>query len=226
MRFLCLHGAGTNAEIFEIQSGGISYDLAKYGHTFKYYDGCMEAEVEPRTSPRPPHLKIRKLKGLFTGPFYNHYPRDRAPGEYLAPAMKHVYDIIEREGPFDAVMGFSQGAALACAMIVHHAKTHQEPLFKVAVFICGAAPFDSTGNEVIPDTSAEGEYPVKIPTANIVGKQDELYPSSMHLSRLCEPSKMSFHDHGSKHMVPFDVENTNAMVAAIEATVQKALRGE
>ncbi|GAT18779.1 DUF341 family oxidoreductase [Aspergillus luchuensis] len=190
MRFLCLHGAGTNAEIFEIQSGGISYDLAKYGHTFKYYNGCMEAEVEPRTSsPHALHTKdkIRKLKGLFNGPFYNHYPRDRAPGEYLAPAMKHVYDIIEREGPFDAVMGFSQGAALACAMIVHHAKTHQEPLFKVA---------------------------------------DELYPSSIHLSRLCEPSKMSFHDHGSKHMVPFDVENTNAMVAAIEAAVQKALKGE
>ncbi|GKZ79621.1 hypothetical protein AnigIFM56816_003824 [Aspergillus niger] len=214
MRFLCLHGAGTNAEIFEIQSGGITYDLAKYGHTFKYYNGCMEAEVEPQ------------LKGLFTGPFYNHYPRDRAPGEYLAPAMKHVYDIIERDGPFDAVMGFSQGAALACAMIAHHAKTHQEPLFKVAVFICGAVPFDSTGNEIIPEPSAGDEYPVNIPTANIVGKQDELYPSSMRLSRLCDPSKMSFHDHGSKHMVPFDVKNTEAMVAVIEAAVQRALRGE
>ncbi|PYI03475.1 hypothetical protein BO78DRAFT_432081 [Aspergillus sclerotiicarbonarius CBS 121057] len=214
MRFLCLHGAGTNAEIFEIQSGGISYDLAKKGHTFKYYNGCMEAEVEPQ------------LKGLFPGPFYNHYPRDQVPGENLAIAMKHVYQIIEREGPFDAVMGFSQGAGLACAMIAHHAKTHQEPLFKLAVFICGALPYDSTGSEVLAVPPPGGDYPVQIHTTNIVGKQDELYPSSMHLYGVCDPAKARFYDHGSRHLVPFDVENTEAMVAAIDASIQRALTGQ
>ncbi|PWY83451.1 hypothetical protein BO70DRAFT_379263 [Aspergillus heteromorphus CBS 117.55] len=212
MRFLCLHGAGTSAEIFEIQTGGITYDLSKKGHTFKYVNGYMEDAVEP------------ELKDIFEGPFYSHYPRDQAPREKLAPAIKHVQQIIEKDGPFDAVMGFSQGAALACALIVQHAQTHQEPLFKLAVFICGAAPFDSTGSAHM--SAPAGEYPVQIPTTHIVGKQDPVYPQSMRLFRLCEPGKVQFYDHGSKHMVPFDMKNTEAMVAAIEASVQRAGGGE
>ncbi|PYH91927.1 hypothetical protein BO71DRAFT_384662 [Aspergillus ellipticus CBS 707.79] len=209
MRFLCLHGAGTSAEIFEIQSGGITYDLAKKGHTFKYANGYMEDAVEPQ------------LKDIFPGPFYSHYPRDRAPGEKLAPAIKHVQQIIESDGPFDAVMGFSQGAAIAAAMIAQHAQTHQEPLFKLAVFICAATPFDSTGNEFL--SAPAGEYPIQIPTTHIVGKQDPLYAYSMRLFRLCEPGKAQFYDHGSKHMVPFDMKITEAMVAAIEVSIRRAL---
>lgn len=122
-------------------------------------------------------------------------------------------------------MGFSQGAALAAALIAHHSKTHPDspPLFRAAVFLCGGLPWDSSGVEYLvpkPDT-----YPITIPTANIVGKLDPLYPESMKLYQLCEPSKAAFYDHGSKHMVPFDAKNTDEIVRVIEETVDKAIRG-
>jgi len=69
------------------------------------------------------------------------------------------------------------------------------------------------------------EFPIRIPTAHIVGKLDSLYPESMKLYGLCEPANAAFYDHGSKHMVPFDQKNTTAMVKTIEDTIAKAMRG-
>ncbi|KAJ5203744.1 uncharacterized protein N7498_004623 [Penicillium cinerascens] len=214
MRFLCLHGAGTNGEIFEIQTGGIRQQLEKKGHTFKFVNGKMDAAVES------------ELEGVVDGPFYNHYPRDPTlPSAHLVEAFEHIRNLIITKGPFDAVMGFSQGGALAAALIAHHSKTHpsEPPLFRAAVFICSGAPWESAGLAYIspqPDT-----YSIAIPTAHIVGKTDPLYPESMKLYGLCEPSKAAFYDHGSKHMVPFDKENTEQMTRVIEQTVAKAIRG-
>ncbi|PTU18870.1 hypothetical protein P175DRAFT_0484507 [Aspergillus ochraceoroseus IBT 24754] len=214
MRFLCLHGAGTGAEVFEIQSGGIIQALESQGHKFKFINGKVNTEVEP------------ELKGIFPPPFYSHYPRDTAPGTDLSKAIEYTLDIIARDGPFDAVLGFSQGAALAFSLLMHHAQTHPSspPLFKTAVFICGAAPYELSGLTLF--SLKEGQaYPVSIPTAHIVGKLDPLYPVSMDLYASCEPSMAELYDHGSKHMIPFDVKNNDAMVAVIERTIQRALRG-
>jgi predicted esterase len=132
---------------------------------------------------------------------------------------------ITEHGPFDAVMGFSQGAALAASLIINHRKKNptSAPLFRAAVFICGVRPWDGAGMERIlpqPDT-----YPIQIPTANIVGKLDSVYKESVQLFELCEPAQAAFFDHGSKHMVPFDLRNTEEMVRVIEETVKKAMRG-
>ncbi|KAF9884472.1 hypothetical protein FE257_001733 [Aspergillus nanangensis] len=214
MRFLCLHGAGTSAEIFEIQSGGITQALEDEGHEFVYVDGRQESEPEP------------ELKGAGIPPFFTHYPRDRAPGEDLIRAFEHITNIIETQGPFDGVMGFSQGAGVSSALIAHRAKTNQKPLFKLAVFICGAAPFDAATNGKEFLTAPEGQYPIDIPTTNIVGKLDHVYDMSMSLYGLCEPSKTEFYDHGSRHLIPFDVENTNNMTAAVRKTIARAMRGD
>ncbi|KAI9933880.1 hypothetical protein ASPWEDRAFT_148352 [Aspergillus wentii DTO 134E9] len=211
MRFLCLHGSGTSDEIFEIQSGGLRQQLEENGHDFIFMNGRLEAKPEP------------ELEGICDGPFYNHFPRDVAPSENLAKAFEHTLNFMQREGPFDAVMGFSQGGSLAASMIIDHAKTHDKPLFKLAVFICSAIPFERTGTHPILPT--DDGYPIIIPTANIVGNQDYVYPQSMHVYGLCDPSKSAFYDHGSKHGIPFDQKNTTAMTEVVEKTIERALRG-
>jgi predicted esterase len=130
---------------------------------------------------------------------------------------------MEREGPFDAVMGFSQGAALAYSLLDHHVHTKgpdAPPLFKAAVFICAGIPYELDGKG--PVSLPEGEYRVRIPTAHIVGRQDPLYEQGMKLFRLCEPGKAEVYDHGGKHMIPFDAGNNDKMVEIIEWAIEKA----
>ncbi|CAG8424849.1 unnamed protein product [Penicillium salamii] len=213
MHFLCLHGAGTNGDILELQTGGLYQKFSEDGHRFTYVNGSQPAKVED------------ELEGLVDGPFFNHYSRGESPGATVMEAFQHTRAIIEAQkatgDPFEGVLGFSQGAGLAASMIVHHSRTRpaEPPLFRVAVFICGAAPWEPSGLERLV---RKDDYPLKIPTANIVGKLDHVLPESMKLLEICEPSQTSFHDHGMKHMVAFDPKNTEEMTRVINEAIAKA----
>ncbi|KAL4937236.1 hypothetical protein BDV06DRAFT_203330 [Aspergillus oleicola] len=219
MRFLCLHGGSTSGEIFEIQSGGLTQALEQAGHKFHFMNGRLDSDCEP------------ELKCIVPPPFYNHYPRDISPGSDLQNAIQYTQRIISREGPFDAVMGFSQGAALAYSLLEHDYTTRKQtetetgssgsPLFKAAVFICAGMPYDLSGKESA-SLPSEGGYVVTIPTAHIVGKQDALFEQGRKLYGLCEPSQAELYDHGGKHMIPFDAERSEDMVRVIERVIERA----
>jgi len=57
-------------------------------------------------------------------------------------AHQFLADYIDEHGPYDAVMGFSQGCSLIGSFLLYHYReTPQEPLpFKAAVFVCGGLP--------------------------------------------------------------------------------------
>ncbi|PYH90745.1 hypothetical protein BO71DRAFT_486851 [Aspergillus ellipticus CBS 707.79] len=209
MRFLCLHGSGTSAELFDLQAGGITQALEEEGHEFVFIDGKIEAEP------------TADFKGSFDGPFYDHYNRGpQPPNGSLAKAFTHTLDIINEQGPFDAVMGFSQGAALAAALIVHWKKTHPQSLFSLAVFICGVRPFESDGMKPIERDSV-GAYPIDIPTVHIFGKKDAVYLDGMGLYGLCDPEKTVLYEHGMGHTIPFGEEETEAMIRAMQDGMKK-----
>jgi len=78
---------------------------------------------------------------LFAGPFFTWYSPGLG-GHTQADAKAELLDLIETEGPFDACLGFSQGAALLSAVMIDHQKTNPfgPGLFKLAIFICAGAP--------------------------------------------------------------------------------------
>ncbi|KAL4883916.1 serine hydrolase FSH [Aspergillus karnatakaensis] len=237
MRFLCLHGGSTSGEIFEIQAGGLTTALEAKGHKFHFINGRLNSDCEP------------ELRGIVPPPYFNHYPRDQPPGVDLKNAIEYTHRLINRDGPFDAVMGFSQGAALAFSLLQHHAQTKGsstdsdeeadvKPLFKAAVFICAGAPYELSGNTFVSfsdpkdfetpvgdtrrrDGRGKG-YMVNIPTAHIVGSQDALHSQGMKLYGLCDQSKAEVYEHGGRHMIPFDEVQNAAMVAVIEKTIERA----
>ncbi|RDW58261.1 hypothetical protein BP6252_13672 [Coleophoma cylindrospora] len=51
---------------------------------------------------------------------------------------------IQENGPYDAVMGFSQGCSLASSFLIAYRSDnpHTAPPFKAAIFICGGIPVD------------------------------------------------------------------------------------
>jgi hypothetical protein len=108
------------------------------------------------------------VDGIYPAPYLCFYPVPTTGN--VADAHGLVWDLIEEEGPFDAVMGFSQvclarppsisagycfpdigtdrgdflqGGALAASFILHHQITHPfaPPPFRLAIFICASLPY-------------------------------------------------------------------------------------
>lgn len=68
--------------------------------------------------------------------------------DLVKQAQAYIEEIIEEEGPFDGVIGFSQGAALAASIMLEHAKTNPfEDIFKLAVFAGASLPFEMSSSK-------------------------------------------------------------------------------
>lgn len=109
MRILCLHGMGTNAEIFQQQTGkppdtttGISSltfkaslrELLPANYVFVFIDGPETCEPAPGVSH------------VFPGPYRRWYSTPTTTK--VTAVHSYITEIIDREGGFDGVMGFSQ----------------------------------------------------------------------------------------------------------------------
>ncbi|KAK4149588.1 serine hydrolase FSH [Chaetomidium leptoderma] len=133
MRFLCLHGMGTNSAIYEAQLSPIRAHLGPE-HEFVFVDGILESE--PADS----------VAGIFPPPFVCYYSKPTQ--DQLEAAYDLVEEVMDEEGPFDGVFGFSQGGALIASILLQRRKTHPTApdLFRVAVFTCASLPFDLDSN--------------------------------------------------------------------------------
>ncbi|OKL56915.1 hypothetical protein UA08_07742 [Talaromyces atroroseus] len=129
MKILCLHGMGTNADIFRAQTASFRSLLPSY-YTFYFPEGEYECAAADG------------IAEVYPGPYLCWYPFPPTL-DHLSEAHELIWNIIEEDGPFDGVMGFSQGAALAASILLHHEKNTplETPPFRFAIFICASLPF-------------------------------------------------------------------------------------
>ncbi|MCJ1355411.1 MAG: hypothetical protein MMC33_005402 [Icmadophila ericetorum] len=141
----------------------------------------------------------------------------------FAPALSDLENYVLTEGPFDAVIGFCQGACLAASLLIHHSgRGRSDPIFKCAIFICGIEPWNL--QEACKYDAAVDEELIRIPTAIIVGSKDRDYlKASLSLSRLCHAQSRELFDHGRGHTIPRTSDLTVGMAHAIKVTIEKAL---
>ncbi|KAJ5788008.1 hypothetical protein N7457_002998 [Penicillium paradoxum] len=150
MRFLCLHGHGTNSQILETQLEPLRAHLPT-DWEFDFLDGEMAAEPATgemivQNTPTRCHITDEYILSIgidqiFPGP-YLCYHGEPVPSD-VWNAYNLIMDVVREEGPFDGVIAFSQGAAVAATIIAHEAEVNPEAdVFKVAVFLSATMPFD------------------------------------------------------------------------------------
>ncbi|KEF55688.1 uncharacterized protein A1O9_08438 [Exophiala aquamarina CBS 119918] len=132
MRVLCLHGRGSNNEIFRLQTASLRADLDDF--EFHFVQGTVP-HTEGNWS-----LYTNSFSKL---PLYGYY-NGLSPLSILQTETD-LEHIIKTEGPFHGVIGYSGGAALAAEIIIrdelaHPFKLPDERPFQFAVFINGASP--------------------------------------------------------------------------------------
>ncbi|KAI9925511.1 hypothetical protein ASPWEDRAFT_173185 [Aspergillus wentii DTO 134E9] len=144
MRILCLHGKGTSGLVFQTQTISLCHFIPKsLNIEYDFVDGpCRDAPAPGVDLFYPP-------------PYYAFWKE--ATADEISNARKWLSDHIAKSGPYDAVMTFSQGCALASSFLLHHQKEHPDlpPPFKAAIFICGGpalADLKSLGFEIPAET--------------------------------------------------------------------------
>ncbi|ETN44955.1 uncharacterized protein HMPREF1541_09830 [Cyphellophora europaea CBS 101466] len=127
MRLLCLHGYGTNTSVLENQLSAIV--AAGESIECDYLNGEIECQ------------KARGLGAFNIGPFACYY--DNFAPQSVKKAHEMIREVVDDEGPFDGILGFSQGASLAISFLLQHEIDRpQEPYpFKFAMIFSSIISF-------------------------------------------------------------------------------------
>lgn len=149
-------------------------------------------------------------------------------------ALADLREFVDSEGPFDGVMAFSIGAALAAMLLIQE---HQEtpiqqqlkPIFKCAIFFSGGIPCDPAllrrERKTRRCEKESNGIIIHIPTAHIWGANDTLYPKfGPVLKDLCLSELREEFIHEGGHEIPgskdkIGVANT---VKIVKRTIERA----
>lgn len=152
----------------------------------------------------------------------------------MKTALDQLSNFIALEGPYDGVIGYSHGGALAATYLIRHSRLYPgSPLpFKCAIFLSGGIPMDPDAlekDEVKPLHVARDGTLLTLPTANIWGRNDQLWPGTSEiLCGLCDEGTRSVFVHDEGHDVP-SARAKDAVLGAvmsIRRTVDRALNAQ
>lgn len=177
MKILCLHGYGTNAAVLENQmqvflsvadkeiepmylEGEIDAPKAGSEHTFAIHSNAVRLYF-------PPNKRNPGLSAFTKGPFFCYY----SAFDPLSIKKSHemLAEVIEEDGPFDGIVGFSQGGSLAVSYLLQHEIDHPNEAmpFKFAVIFSSIISFtpdpsyceDIIRNLTEPEFKALSKFP-------------------------------------------------------------------
>lgn len=153
-KILCLHGHGTSGSIFKSQTGtSITPSPAHVNNRTKSNQvptAAFRSKLPPSytfdfISAPHPSAPAAGIKAIYSdSPTYTWYREPTPTG--LREAHNWVREYVKRNGPYDAVMGFSQGCSLVATMALYYAFDGHDDQdgegfpFRAAVFICGGVP--------------------------------------------------------------------------------------
>ncbi|KAH6683358.1 serine hydrolase FSH [Halenospora varia] len=209
MRFLCLHGRGTNNQVFETQTAALRYKLGA-NHEFEFVEGSIPSPQAPGLSKFFPSQDQ----------YYSYVASDSIAD--VSSCLDDLGEYVESNGPFDAFMGFSEGATIAMAFLSQHHDLSKASAggIKAAIFICAGKPIKISGKEDTGSTVINEEI-VDIPTLHVIGKRDPVYADSLELSRKCKKDRREVLEFYGGHEVPMSARLVGEIATAFERIVER-----
>lgn len=133
--------------------------------------------------------------------------------------IEYLASVFEEQGPFDGVLGFSQGACVAAVLSALLDKGSLPPniKFDFVVLISGFLPRDPRYAAICDSTSA-GQQISQVKALHVVGKSDDVVEParSYKVMEMFESSEIVEHEKG--HLVPSDKHVRDAIKAFILAS--------
>lgn len=203
VRILFLHGYGQNGE--ESYSKTASIRKALQNSDFVVPNGAVEL-----TSFDSDNLADRDRDLSNVSPRYAwlYAKEDLTYDTINLEAIWHkLKPVLEQQGPFDGIMGFSQGAAAATAIVSileNRIFNVNHPPLKFAVLFCGARPLSTLHDSLYQD--------IQTPSLHYIGQQDVMIPleRSLGLASCYDIAEICYHP--GSHFIPQANQHTEKIV--------------
>ncbi|XP_077224684.1 dihydrofolate reductase-like [Tasmannia lanceolata] len=206
-RFLCLHGFRTSGEIIKKQ-------------VWKWPESVVEKLDLVFVDANFPAEGKSEVEGIFPPPYYEWFQFNPLFTEYrnFEECLAYIEECMIKHGPFDGLLGFSQGAILSAALPGLQAKglaLTKVPKIKFLIIIGGAKLASPTWSEKAYSSQIE------CPSLHFLGATDFLKPHGIKLLESCVEPVVIHHPKG--HTIPrLDEKSLETVLNFIEG-IQKTL---
>ncbi|KAK4432011.1 Dihydrofolate reductase [Sesamum alatum] len=186
MRILCLHGFRTSGSFLRKQIS--KWDPSIFAHFhMDFPDGIFPAGGKS------------EIEGIFPPPYFEWFQFNKDFTEYtnLEECIAYLSEYITSKGPFDGLLGFSQGATLSALLLGYQAQgkiLKEHPPLKLFVSISGSKFRDPSICEVAY------KDPIRVKSVHFIGDKDWLKLPSEELSTAFVNPLVIRHPQG--HTVP------------------------
>ncbi|GMM38761.1 putative serine hydrolase [Saccharomycopsis crataegensis] len=189
-RVLCLHGFAQTGPVFSAKSSGFRKMLKKSKIETLYLDGPVNLTAEDL----PFDASGLGADGNdFKSWWYN------IDDFNIDPAIETVKSYIKEHGPFDGILGFSQGAAFAQLITNNMESLGNTKPVKFAVYFSGYVTKNLPVNEKYLANKIE------IPTLHVMGEQDTVVGNDRSMEfveKYTKPGTATVFKHPGGHYVP------------------------
>ncbi|CAK8569048.1 unnamed protein product [Lathyrus sativus] len=211
-RILCLHGFRTSGQILKkLVSRWPETVLQKLDLVF--IDGQFPAQGKS------------DVEGIFDPPYYEWFQANEDFSEYrnFEECLTYIEDFMLENGPFDGVLGFSQGAFLAAALPgMQEQGVALEKISKIKFLILiSGAMFGGMKYGTPKLASNAFSKPIDCPSLHIIGETDFLKPESIILQKAFVDPVVIHHPKG--HTIPRLDEKSLATMLGFIDTIQGML---
>ena len=148
LRVLCLHGFRTSGKIMKMQMRDVISTCDLFVD-FVFLDAPHEAQGEP-------HEIVKKIWNPRDYSYFEWWNREDKTEEYVGvkKSMKYLESFMCSQGPFDGILGFSQGGAFA-ATLCASATTSNPPKFlsslRFGLLFSAFVPRDETMSSIFKE---------------------------------------------------------------------------
>lgn len=225
-RILCLHGKAQTAESFSKKIGGARRKLER-AFDLTFLDGPIDLEevTQSTTAPSASAGSDSKTPMFNTGrAWFLREPLEDNPEQYrylkLAEAMIYVSEYALQHGPFDGLMGFSQGGTVVTALATSGAIPVR------AVLTAGAPHIEEVFESASEWVATSGDLQdtdtgLAIPKLHMAGETDAIISvgSTDALCRRGGNGELVVHDKG--HLFPTKAAYVDKMVEFLKASLEE-----
>lgn len=197
-RILVLHGYYDNAQNRQHQMRSLTRALKEI--EFVFIDAPYPFVDYGFLNPADPPSNEQRYQWFTYKP---NWPVTSYNYDTIKESMAYVADYISREGPFDGLLGFSQGAIVCATMMLNVPQWPALPTCVQYVILVGCPPIN---DQTVKPLFEAADKQSLLPSLHVSGMSDTLITPEMSqiVFNYFDPSSAEFYLHKGGHYCPND----------------------